>query len=477
MRPKNFRRLRGVPRRSQVILRKLVILVLRKLVVLTIAASLAAAAAAQEARQLNPGERISDQEMRRWEDAAFVQLQQVFFLDSALVVAWNQTVNEIAFAEDQFFTFKGVRAHAMMHIAIHDSLNAVIPLYRQFAYRRPDFFAHPIAAAAQAAHDAVLSQYPGEQARLDAELASWLSRIPDGPYKTLGITLGRQSAAAILALRMGDGWDFQGVYTFSNELGAYQTTPPWNGFVFQPGFRFARPFGLRAPNQFRPAPPPRLESRQYAAAYNEVRDFGRADSQVRTPDQTLYAVWWMEFTDGSMNRLARQLVTQRRTHLWQASRMFALLNMSMFDGYLANWDSKFEYNHWRPYTAIREAAGDGNRATEADSNWEPLRTTPPHPDYVSAHSTVCGSSFEILKRTFGDHVSFTMETTTAPPGMPTRSFRSFSAAAAECADSRVRLGWHFRYATNGGLSLGRAVAGWLEENYLEFRLGFPQGEK
>src|SRR5262245_13458377 len=222
MRPKNFRRLRGVPRRSQVILRKLVILVLRKLVVLTIAASLAAAAAAQEARQLNPGERISDQEMRRWEDAAFVQLQQVFFLDSALVVAWNQTVNELAFAEDQFFTFKGVRAHAMMHIAIHDSLNAVIPLYRQFAYRRPDFFAHPIAAAAQAAHDAVLSQYPGEQARLDAELASWLSRIPDGPYKTLGITLGRQSAAAILALRMGDGWDFQGVYTFSNELGAYQ---------------------------------------------------------------------------------------------------------------------------------------------------------------------------------------------------------------------------------------------------------------
>ena len=261
------------------ILRKLVLLVLRKLVVLTIAASLAAAAAAQEPTPTNLGERISDQEMRQREDMAFAQLQQVFFLDSALVVAWNQTVNEIAFAEDQFFTFKGVRAHAMMHIAIHDALNAVIPLYRQFAYRRADFFAHPIAAAAQAAHDVVLSQYPGEQARLDAELANWLSRIPDGPYKTRGIALGRQSAAAILALRMGDGWDFQGTYTFSGELGAYQTTPPWNGFVFQPGFRFARPFGLRAPDQFRPAPPPRLDSQQYAAAYNEVKDFGRVDSR------------------------------------------------------------------------------------------------------------------------------------------------------------------------------------------------------
>jgi hypothetical protein len=58
--------------------------------------------------------------------------------------------------------------------------------------------------------------------------------------------------------------------------------------------------------------------------------------------------------------------------------------------------------------------------------------------------------------------------------MPTRSFRSFKAAAAECADSRVRVGFHFRYATDGGLIQGRAVAGWLEENYLEFRGGSPK---
>src|SRR5215475_1975546 len=365
----------------------------------------------------------------------------------------------------------------MTHIAIHDALNSILPLYRRFAYRGNDFFAHPIAAAAQAAHDVLLSQYPGEQTRLDAELSKWLARIPHGLYKTRGIALGQQSAAAIIALRAGDGWDFQGTYTFSNELGAYQTTPPWNGFVVQPGFRFAKPFGLRAPNQFRPAPPPRLDSQQYAAAYNEVKDSGRADSQVRTLDQTRYAIWWMEFTEGSMNRLARQLVTQRKTHVWQAARMFALLNISMFDSYLANWDSKFEYNHWRPYTAIRQAASDGAPSTAADPNWEPLRTTPPFPEYVSAHSTACGATFEILKRTLGDHVSFTMETTTAPPEMPTRSFRSFSSAAAECADSRVRLGWHFRYATNRGLALGRTVAEWLDENHLEFRGISPQHEK
>jgi PAP2 superfamily len=467
----------GVLRRFSMILHNIIGLVLRKIVVLTIATSMAVAAMAQEATQTSLDERSSDQENRRHEEAAFAQLEHFFFVDAALAVAWNETLYEIGFAEDQFGTLKSHRAQAMMHIAIHDALNSVIPLYRRFAYRGNDLFAHPIAAAAQAAHDVVLSQYPGQQARLDSELANWLSRIPDGPLKTRGIKLGGRIAAAILALREGDGWDFQGTYTFSSEPGDYQTTPPWNGFVFLPGFRFAKPFGLRAPDQFRPGPPPRLDSARYAAAYNEVKDFGRVDSVVRTLDQTLYAVWWMEFTEGSVNRLARQLVTQRGTHLWRAARLFALLNISIYDGYIAVWDSKFEYNHWRPYTAIREADRDGNPATEADPTWEPLRTTPPFPDYVSAHSAACAATFEILKRTFGDRVSFTMETTTAPPEMPTRSFRSFSSAAAECADSRVRLGWHFRYATNRGLALGRAVAEWLEENYLEFRGASPQHQK
>ena len=251
-----------------------------------------------------------------------------------------------------------------------------IPLYRQYAYRCHEPGAHPIAAAAQAAYDVGVSQYPDQQAKLDAELARWLSQIPDTPHKARGIAVGRQSAAAILALRVNDGWDYQGTYTFSNEPGAYQTTPPWNGFVLQPGFRYAKPFGLRSPDQFRPGPPPRLDSAEYAAAFNEVKDFGRVDSVVRTLDQTLYAVWWLEFAETSVNRLARQLATQRRTHLWQASRMFALLNMSLYDGYIAIFDSKYEYNHWRPYTAIRQAALDGNPATVADPE---LGATPTRP--------------------------------------------------------------------------------------------------
>jgi hypothetical protein len=60
--------------------------------------------------------------------------------DPRLATAWNQTVYEIAFAEDEFFTFKGHRAHAMMHLAIHDALNAVIPHYRTIRVPRTRFF-------------------------------------------------------------------------------------------------------------------------------------------------------------------------------------------------------------------------------------------------------------------------------------------------------------------------------------------------
>jgi hypothetical protein len=386
---------------------------------------------------------------------------------ASLVVDWNAKAHEVAFAEDQFQTFKGARAFAMTHIAQHDALNAVRPRFEQFAYFGRHRRAHPLAAAAQAARDVLAWEYPGERANIDALLAEQLAGVRDGPRKRAAIRLGHRSAAAILAARRGDGFDFQGSYKFEDELGDYQTTPPFDGFVLQPGFRFARPLALASPNQLRPPPPPALTSRAYAAAFNEVKRTGRVDSETRTPDQTGYAVWWMEFAEGSMNRLARDLATRWRTGEWMAARLFAQLNAGLFDSYVAVWDAKFEHNHWRPYTAIRTAGGDGNPRTSPDPGWEPLRTTPPFPEYVSAHSAVCASSLEVLAEAFGSRTPFTMTTTTAPPGMPTRSFRSFDAAADECADSRVRLGFHFRYATDAGRQLGRRVAAHILRHDLE----------
>lgn len=378
--------------------------------------------------------------------------------DARLIAAWNELAHDIAYAEDQFLTFKGQRTLAMMHLAMHDALNAIVPVYQPYAYGRPPIAAHPVAAAAQAAYEVLRSQYPDQQQRLAAERDRWLDEAARGRLRDRSIELGRAAATAILERRADDGWNLPGSYEFRSGPGQYQTTPPWDGFVAQPGFRFARPFTPTLEAQFRPPPPPALTSATYARALREVKDYGAIESRLRTADQTAYAVWWMEFAEGSVNRLARQLAADRGLHLWPAARLFALVAMALFDGYVANWDSKYEYNHWRPYTAVRAADLDDNPRTTADPNWEPLRPTPPFPEYASAHATACAASFGVLEHIFGAHVRFTMETTTAPPGMPTRAFASFRAAAQECADSRVRLGWHFRYATDAGLEVGRDIA-------------------
>ena len=389
-------------------------------------------------------------------------------LDAGLIVAWNELAHDTAFADDQFSSFKGHRALAMMHLAMHDALNSIRPVYERYAYAGPRAIAHPIAAAAQAAHDVLISQYPNQHARVAAELSTWIGALPDGPLTSRGRRLGQAAAAAILAKRVNDGWDFDGTYEFVQGPGRYQTTPPWNGFVAQPGFRLAKPFVSASSRQL--SPPPPLKSTAYARAFQEVKDYGAAHSTVRTADQTAYAIWWMEFAESSVNRVGRQLATVLRPDLWTAARLFAHVGVALYDTYVAVWNGKYEFNHWRPYTAVRAADRDENPRTTPDASWEPLRPTPPHPEYPSAHAAGCAASFSILARGFSRDLAFTMETATAPPGMPTRAFASFDAAAQECADSRVRLGWHFRYATEAGLDLGRRIAGDVLRHSLQERI-------
>ena len=59
-------------------------------------------------------------------------------------------------------------------------------------------------------------------------------------------------------------------------------------------------------------------------------------------------------------------------------------------------DSKYHYLLWRPVTAIRNADKDGNAATDPDSTWSPLLTTPNHPEYPSAHGCVTAAVSDVL---------------------------------------------------------------------------------
>jgi hypothetical protein len=134
-----------------------------------------------------------------------------------------------------------------------------------------------------------------------------------------------------------------------------------------------------------------------------------------------------------------------------------LVNIALADAYIAGWDSKFHYNFWRPYTAVRAAATDGNGDTSEDPSWEPLMDTPPVHDYPSTHSALGNAAATILNELIGKDTGFTMTSTSANPANSTRSFVNFSQAATENADSRVLAGIHFRFSCEKGLELGKQI--------------------
>ncbi|MCB1034908.1 MAG: vanadium-dependent haloperoxidase [Acidobacteria bacterium] len=402
---------------------------------------------------------------------------------SELIVAWNENLLSAADAEDGFLTLKGLRTAAMMHSAIHDALSAVYGRYHPLVELAPAPEADPVAAAAQAAFEVAVSQYPKSRSRWQADLDRWLAEVPGERARARGVELGKTAAAAVVSSRQGDGWDGEaeyqwhpmgpGVYAEFNE---HSGTP--EGFIFGAGWAVAKPFVLESSEQFRAPPPPEIGTDAYTRAFEEVKDAGRYKSTVRTADQTHLALWWKDFVERSHNRLARTLTEKESLDLVEAARLFALLNLSIYDAYLDVFNNKFLYNHWRPYTAIRWAEHDGNPATKADPEWNNThRHTYAFPSYPSAHGTACAAAMTVMEEVFGPDYAFTMRTeevdSAGPfsPKMkmdpPTRSFPSFAAAAAECALSRIYLGIHFRYDSEEGTRLGEKVGGYIVHHALQ----------
>ena len=381
--------------------------------------------------------------------------------DAKLALHWNKTILNIAQKEDGFLTLKGLRTVAMMHIAMHDTLAATHRTFQPYAYSGANATnVSPEVAAAYAAYAIAVSQFPDHAILFKKMRDQYILGI-NPLLHDHSAQLGNQAAQVILNNRADDGWNSDAKYQWHPmapgvyaEFQEHSGTP--QGFVFGSGWAKARGFGLRNPSQFRVPPPPPINSQSYTDAFNEVKTVGRFQSMQRTPEQTHISLWWKDFVENSHNRLARDLIIKEALTLEQAVRLLALLNMSIFDAYVASFDNKFHYNHWRPYTAIRWATHDKNPNTKADLSWNNThKHTYAFPSYPSAHGTACAAAMTALQTVFGPHYSFTMRTPhvdIAGPGSekitmqpPQRHFQSFLDAADECGLSRVYLGIHFRY--------------------------------
>jgi hypothetical protein len=216
-------------------------------------------------------------------------------------------------------------------------------------------------------------------------------------------------------------------------------------------------------SQFRPPGPPSLDSAQYAADYNEVKQLGAAVGSRRTDDQTQIALFWAdgagtETPPGHWNSIAQIIADARGNTLEENARLFALLDIAMADAAICAWDAKYTFDFWRPVTAIAFA--------EPHLNWMSFIVTPPFPDYVSGHSTFSGAAATVLPLFYGpEDLPFTTGSDFLP-GV-NRSFSNCLDAAEGAAMSRVYGGIHFRSASEDGLQAGMSIGEWTVTHYLQ----------
>ena len=388
-----------------------------------------------------------------------------------VVTDWNQTANTSLAAGGVRFNIQ-TRALAIMHAAMFDSVNAIDRQYTPYAIDISAPGASPEAAAAAAAHLVMVTLVPTQAATLNAAYAASLAQIPDGTAKSDGIALGETVALALLALRSTDDLTFISPYTPGIGPGAWQPTAPAFAPAVWVTWGNMTPFTLRSGSQFRAEGPPDLTSAEYTADFNEVKSLGAVNSTTRTPEQTQIALFWLENSNYTWNRIARLAAVGHNNTLAQNARLFALLNMAGADSLIAGFDTKYTYNFWRPITAIRAGDSDGNNDTLGDQNWTPLAplpgfATPPHPDYISNHSNFSAAAAEVLDSFFGsDDFDYSITTSTVPNGAY-RSYHSFSEAAAECGASRIYVGYHFGTAVRHGLNMGKQIGNFGFNHFLK----------
>jgi len=174
-----------------------------------------------------------------------------------------------------------------------------------------------------------------------------------------------------VAARATDGSKLVRAYTPGANPGDWVPTPPAFATAALPQWPDVTPFALTSGSQFRPAGPPALDTTEYAASFNDVKEIGRDTSATRTADQTEIAQFWVNgpgtaTPPGHWNSIAQQIAEQEGNTLEENARLFALLNIAEADAAIVSWDCKYKFNNWRPVTAIRAVSLRGLGLGESD---------------------------------------------------------------------------------------------------------------
>lgn len=267
------------------------------------------------------------------------------------------------------------------------------------------------------------------------------------------------------------------------------------GGKFAPGcltpyWQNVKPLLLNSSDQFRPGPPPMVGSEQLEKEVAEV-----VELQANLTPENKALVEFMRDGPKSVQQAGHWLkfaqdVARRDNHnLDEDVKMYFLVESVAMDAFIACWDSKMFYDFARPYALVHKyfqgkdikawGGPEVGMTTLKGQEWRPYSPDvflcPPFPSYVSGHSTISGGCAEALRLFtgddyFGEEVELTPGALTEPNnlGEPVvLKFPTFTGTGEMAGISRVMGGYHIQADNIEGLELGRKVARFNYQRYLE----------
>lgn len=413
------------------------------------------------------------------------QRQVIDFWNKGGVVGWNQILLGLVSAmdlppepnPDDTYTFPSAanpfafpqfpfanppyaaRSYSYVSVATYEALKAA--WYYKYLYNRPTpFNASKSVQALSPVSD--LPGYPSEDAVVSAVSAALLKvlfptqvdlinqKAADQQQAALltgrasasdiaaGVALGQAVAAIFVARAGSDGLKAAtGTQAQWDALAAAASARgeiPWKSLENPPRPPMLPFFGqvqawMMSPSDIiavRPGPPPSTSSAQMKAELAEVKSMLKSLTRA----QAAIAYKWADGASsptppGHWNFIAESYVEAANFSEVRAARAFALLNMSLHDGAVACWDTKYTYFNPRPSQldrSIRTAIG-----------------LPNFPSYESGHSVFSGAAASVLSYLFPAGAAF------------------FAAQRDEAALSRLYAAIHFRSDIEVGKTHGAQV--------------------
>jgi hypothetical protein len=281
------------------------------------------------------------------------------------------------------------------------------------------------------------------------------------------VAYGNEVAKHILAWSSKDNYKQSRSFpkfSIEDNPATWKPTPPAYMDAIEPHWAKIRTFAIDSCGQFKPSKPTDFSRDQNSKFYKEAYEVYSVGKNLTTEQREIASFWdcnpfvmnvkgHVMFATkkispgGHWMNITRLACKKANADFVQTAEAYALLSVSLMDGFISCWDEKYRSKLIRPESYINEYI---------DEDWVPLLQTPPFPEYTSGHSVVSSASAVTLTKLFGENFSF-LDSTETEYGLTARSFNSFHDAAKEAAISRLYGGIHYRPAVENGFIEGTAI--------------------